>query len=86
MRPDVEASVYHEHSQARKNFNKTELKRCRFMLRRLRFLETKVRQTGGMADRTGNGGSAFAEWEMEAIEWLLTEIGFLADPKIGESA
>jgi hypothetical protein len=50
------------------------------LLRRLRFLEQQVRETGGLADGNASGGAAFAEWEIEALEWVLGPdgIGFLS--------
>lgn len=80
MRVDVSLSVYHEDTTARKEFDRKEIKHCRYILRRLRFLEAKVRETGNIADDV-NGGAMHAEWEMEALEWLLTEVGFLSEDK-----
>lgn len=80
MKVDVSKSIYHEDPQARRDFNRQELKRCRLLLRRLRFLEAQVRETGGLASGSGSGGAAFAEWEVEALEWALAELGFLAEP------
>lgn len=77
MRVDVDQSVYEEHAEARDEFNKTELKRLRLLLRRLRFLEQQIRETGGLENGKGSGGAAFAEWEVEALEWILEEVGFL---------
>lgn len=85
MKVDVENSIYQEHENARQEFNRKELRRCRYLLRRLRFLETKVAQTGGLAASDASGGAAHAEWEAEALEWLLTEVGYLTVKK-GQSA
>ena len=79
MRVDVERSAYHEADDAKDEFNKQELRRLRLLLRRLRFLESQVRETGGLASGGGSGGAAFAEWETEALEWVLTEVGFLQE-------
>ena len=81
MRVDVSKSVYHEAPEAREEFNKRELRSARLLLRRLRFLEQQVRETGGMANGGGSGGAAFAEWEVEALEWVLGPdgINFLAE-------
>lgn len=85
MRVDVSKSAYHEDPAARRQFNATELKRLRIILRRLRFLEAQVRKTGGLASDSGSGGAAFAEWEVEALEWLLyEEVGFILKPKVPE--
>jgi hypothetical protein len=48
------------------------------LLRRLRFLEQQIRETGGLENGGESGGAAFAEWEVEALEWILADIGFLA--------
>jgi hypothetical protein len=79
MRVDVSQSQFHEAPTARQDFTKPELKRCRLLLRRLRFLEAQVRENGGLAAGDASGGAAFAEWEVEALEWILTDVGFLQD-------
>lgn len=79
MRVDVSKSEYHEANSARGEFDRQELKRARLLLRRLRFLEQQVRESGGLASGSTSGGAAFAEWEMDALEWVLDEIGFLRD-------
>lgn len=76
MKVDVDQSIYWETPEARQDFSRSELRRCRYLLRRLRFLEAQVRETGGMEE---NGGSAHAEWEVEALEWILLEVGYLSD-------
>lgn len=77
MRVDVSKSVYHAHGDAKNEFSKTELRRLNLLLRRLRFLESQIRETGGLENGSGSGGAAFAEWEVEALEWVLQEVGFL---------
>jgi hypothetical protein len=79
MRVDPDKSRYHEAADARDEFNRQELKRARLLLRRLRFLEAQIEATGGLANGGSNGGAAFAEWEVEALEWVLGAdgIGFL---------
>lgn len=78
MKVDVSKSVYEEAPDARDDFNRTELRRLRLLMRRLRFLEAQVRDVGGLQDGNGSGGAAFAEWEVEALEWLLhDEMGFI---------
>lgn len=81
MKVDAKASDYHEAPHVRDEFNRLELKRCRIVLRRLQFLESQIRENGGLADGGKSGGAAFAEWEADALEWLLDEVGFLADRK-----
>lgn len=81
MRVDVSQSVYHEADGVAAEFTRPELRRARYMLRRLRFLEQQVRQTGGVTNPSGKGGAVHAEWEMEALEWLLTEVGFLSEER-----
>jgi hypothetical protein len=78
---DVSKSVYHENDGAKDEFNRRELKHCRLLLRRLRFLEQQIRETGGLANGGGSGGAAFAEWEVEALEWILDEVGFLGEKR-----
>lgn len=86
MKVDVSKSKYHEDPSARRTFTSTELKRLRLILRRLRFLEAQVRESGGLASGSGSGGAAFAEWEVEALEWLLyEEVGFISKPEIPET-
>lgn len=79
MKVDVSKSVYQEAPEAREDYSRRELRRLRLLLRRLRFLEQQVRESGGLADGNSSGGAAFAEWEIEALEFALTELGFLAD-------
>lgn len=79
MKIDVSQSQYQESSTVRDDFNRDEIRRCRLLLRRLRFLEQQVRENGGINNTSGNGGAAFAEWEVEALEWILTDIGFLRE-------
>jgi len=81
MRIDVSQSVYHEDPAARREFSRPEIRRCRLLLRRLRYLEHQIRETGGLANGEANGGAAFIEWEAEALEWVLTEVGFLSEQR-----
>lgn len=76
MRTDVSQTKFHEAPSARADFSQEEIRKCRLLLRRLRFLEEKIRTTGGL--ESGTGGGAFAEMEAEATEWILREIGYLA--------
>lgn len=79
MRTDPAKSQYHEDPGARSDFSRQELKRARLLLRRLRYLEHQIAETGGLANENANGGAAFVEWEVEALEWVLGPegIGFL---------
>lgn len=77
MRVDKSQSVYQEAITAKADFDRLELRRCRTLLRRLRFLEMQIRENGGIAAQDGNSGSAFTEWEAEALEWILTDVGFI---------
>lgn len=86
MKIDVDLSIYHEDPSARADFNRRELRRLRLILRRLRFLEAQVRETGGVASSDANGGAAFAEWEVEALEWILSEVGFLSSERTTRAA
>ena len=85
MKVDPSKSVYHEAEGANREFSRQELKRLRLLLRRLRFLEAQVRETGGLRDGGGSGGAAFAEWEIEALEWVLDDVGFLGPRKLPEA-
>lgn len=71
MKVDVSKSRYHESPLAKDEFSRSELKRARLLLRRLRFLEAQIASNGGLAAGNGSGGAAFAEWEVEALEWVL---------------
>lgn len=77
MRIDATASVYQEDPDARVDYSAEELRHLRTLLRRLRFLERRVKENGGLSDQSGAGGSAYAEWEASALAWTLTELGFL---------
>lgn len=79
MRPNVKDSRYREDPSAGEEFDRTELRRLRYLLRRLRFLETKIANEGGMTAPDSTGGGAHAEWELEALEYVLTEVGFLQE-------
>lgn len=74
---DTVNSRFQELASAKDEFNRAELRRCRLMLRRLRYLDEQIDREGGLANARANGGAAWAEWEVEALEWVLTEIGFL---------
>lgn len=82
MRVDASRSIYHEADSASGEFSREELKRSRLILRRLRFLEAQVRESGGLQNGSASGGAVFAELEVEALEWILGPDGidFLAQP------
>lgn len=77
MRINASSSAYREDPEARLEFSPTELRHLRTLLRRLQFLESKIRESGSRIDQPRSGGSAYAEWEAGAIEWALDELGFL---------
>jgi hypothetical protein len=77
MKVDTSDSIYSESPTARDDFNRSELRHARLLLRRLHFLESKVNANGGIGAASGNGGAAFAEWELAAMEWILKDIGYL---------
>lgn len=77
-RVDAENSKFQEDPDARAEFTRHELRSLRFLLRRLRFLEGQIKENGGLAEGS-SGGAAFAEWESEALEYVLVEIGFLQE-------
>ena len=77
MRVDAAKSSYHERDDATQEFTRQELRRLRLLLRRLRFLEDRLRASGGLTDKSGSSGAAFVEWEVEALEWVLDDVGYL---------
>lgn len=79
MRVDPNDSAHHEATGVADEFSQEEVLLARVLLRRLRFLETKVRDDMRSPNPGSNGGVVFAEREAAALEWALTEIGFLAD-------
>ena len=80
MKIDTSGTKYNECPDGRKEFDKAELKHLRLLLRRLRFLETQLNTSGGLAGNRSSAGAAFVEWEVDALEWLLVDIGFVIDP------
>ena len=58
-----------------KEYDFSEIRRLRVLLRRLRFLEANIRKHGGL--QAESGGATFAELEAEALEFALTEMGYL---------
>lgn len=79
MHVDSTTSLYQEAESAKTDFDPDELRHCRMLLRRLRFLESQVDKRGGLAADANSGGAAFTEWEMSALAWVLDDIGFLAE-------
>lgn len=80
MKVDLSQSKYHEDPEGIRQYNRTERKRLRLLLRRLRFLEAKVRESGGLTSGDGSGGDVFAELESDALEYVLYEMEFILDP------
>jgi hypothetical protein len=76
-RVDTTNSIYSESPTAKEDFDRHELRHARLLLRRLHFLESKVNANGGLGAASGNGGEAFAEWELAALEWVLKDIGYI---------
>ena len=68
MRVDTTQSVYREHPGLDDDpeFEPEELVNARALLRRLHFLESQSR-------------NPWAEAELEALVWILDDIGFLSD-------
>ena len=81
MNIDPQESAYQERAEAAEEFDADELRHCRLILRRLQFLEKKVKETGGLAAGNATGGAAFAEWEVMALSWILSDIGFIEEIK-----
>lgn len=81
MRVDPSKSAHHEAHDVRDIFTPQEIRHARVLLRRLRFLESQIRETGGIA-ANASGGAVFAEVEAAALEWVLGPegINFLAEP------
>lgn len=81
MKVDAAQSVYQERRNANRDFTRRELKRLRCLLRRLRFLEAQMR-----THTEPNDGALFTEWEAEALEWILDEVGFLDSARVAPAA
>lgn len=75
MKVDADKSKFKESLSAESEFDSQEIRNLRQLLRRLRFLEQMVEEHGGL--KGGSGGAAFAEMEMGALEWVLSEVGYL---------
>lgn len=73
MKTDPRDSIYQEDKNALKEFSSKEARRLRIILRRLRFLEAQAK-----SNKDTNGSAPlFIGWEIEALEWILDEVGFL---------
>ena len=77
MTPDPGLSVHKERAEARQEFNRAEIRKLRYLHRRLMFLETKARED----DERRRVGVPHNALEAEALEWVLTDIGFLEEKK-----
>lgn len=79
MKIKARESMYQEASGASELFRRHELRRLRLLLRRLRYLESQLsRMEGALSEASGgSGGAVFVEWEAEALEWILTDVGYL---------
>lgn len=75
MRIDVEKSKYHPREDVEKDFDREEIKHLKIVLRRLRYLEQKLREGGDLLD--GNGSAVFDDLEVQGLAFTLTEIGYL---------
>lgn len=76
MRIDVSKSRYHPVKEAEVIFDRTEIKHLKIVLRRLRYLEQKLRDGGDPLD--GDGSAMFDDLEMRGHVFTLTEIGYLS--------
>lgn len=79
MKIDEKNSAYREVDSASQDFTVLELRRLRALLRRLQFLEEM------MSRRADSVADPFVEREASALEWVLIEMGFLAEPRNVES-
>lgn len=77
MKVDKTLSAFSEIPESRAQFSRQEVKHARILLRRLQFLESKIRENGGMTNGGDDGGAAFTEWEADALEWVLTDLEFI---------
>lgn len=75
MKIDTSRSAYTEHPSAPVEFDTRELGHARYLMRRLQFLEQKVRDGEYVS-----GGVVHAEREIMALEWALIDLGYLAEP------
>lgn len=70
--------LYREATTAEEDFTLPELKKLRFLLRRLRYLETQIQKREAAKQVQGEGGAlSFVEAERDALEFALLEIGYL---------
>lgn len=83
MRVDTSESRFSEAANAAEEFGRDELRHCKTLLRRLQFLESKVEESGGIASQ--GGGAAWAEWEAAALEWALTDNGYLVAQEVSRN-
>lgn len=76
MKIDTSLSTYSEHPCAPTEFDPRELSHARYLMRRLQFLEQKVRDGEYVS-----GGMVHAEREITALEWALGSdgLGYLAE-------
>lgn len=82
MRVDTSKSVYSEATDVGAEFDMPELRRARYLLRRLQFLEAKIRDGEPVS-----GGAVHAEMEIDALEWALGPDGLdyiVIDRQIGK--
>lgn len=73
---DAAASRYTEIKTVGTDFAEEELEHLRFLLRRLRFLETKIMEKGGRS-QCFHGAALYMVKEMDALEWVLIDAGFI---------
>lgn len=83
MKVDTSGSRFSEADDAADEFGRDELRHCRTLMRRLQFLESKVEESGGIA--SPGGGAAWAEWEAAALEWALTDNGYLVVQEVSRN-
>lgn len=75
MKVEQANSKYQESPEAADMFSVPELKKLRALLRRLRYLDGQIHREPASI----SGGLMFAEREVDALAFVLDEVGYLAD-------
>ena len=73
MKIDTRGSAYQESSTAVDDFDGSEIRYLRQLLRMLHYREYQVKS----GEVTDSGSLLFIEMERDSIAWVLSEVGFL---------